>query len=68
MRVLARLEPLPGRWSGTYRRQLDENQLRTLALGRSNWLFAGSLCSGHRDTAVMRLIQSARTTDLAPYA
>ena len=37
-----------------------ENQIRPWALGRSNWLFAGSLCSGQRAANVMSLIQSAK--------
>jgi hypothetical protein len=37
-----------------------ENTIRPWALGRSNWLFAGSLRSGKRAAAIRRLIQSAR--------
>jgi transposase len=36
-------------------------------LGRSNWLFAGSLRAGQRAAAVMSLIQSARLNELDPY-
>lgn len=36
-----------------------ENQIRTWALGRSNWLFVGSMRSGKRAAAIMSLIQSA---------
>lgn len=39
-----------------------ENQIRPWAIGRSNWLFAGSLRSGKRAAALMTLIQSARLT------
>ena len=35
-----------------------ESQIRPWALGRSNWLFAGSLRSGKRAAAIMGLIQS----------
>lgn len=45
-----------------------ENQIRPWALGRSNWLFAGSLRSGQRAAAVMSLIQSARLNGHDPYA
>ena len=45
-----------------------ENQIRPWALGRSNWLFAGSLRSGKRAAAVMSLIQSAKMNGLDPYA
>src|SRR3546814_1997525 len=37
-----------------------ENQIRPWALGRKNWLFAGSLRSGKRAAAIMSMIQSAR--------
>ena len=36
-----------------------ENQIRPIAVGRGNWLFAGSLRAGQRASAVMSLIQSA---------
>lgn len=45
-----------------------ENQIRPWALGRRNWLFAGSLRSGQRVAAVMTLIQSAKLNGHDPYA
>ena len=45
-----------------------ENQSRPWALGRKNWLFAGSLRSGKRAAAIMSLIQSARLNGHDPYA
>ena len=45
-----------------------ENQIRPWALGRSNWLFAGSLRSGKRAAAIMSLIQSARMNGHDPHA
>ena len=45
-----------------------ENQIRPIALGRSNWLFAGSLRAGQRAAAAMSLIQSARMNGHDPYA
>ncbi|MBH84060.1 MAG: IS66 family transposase [Alteromonadaceae bacterium] len=45
-----------------------ENQIRPWALGRSNWLFAGSLRSGQRAAAIMSLIQSAKPNGHDPYA
>lgn len=45
-----------------------ENQIRPWALGRSSWLFAGSLRSGKRAAAIMSLIQSARMNGHDPYA
>jgi len=45
-----------------------ENRIRPIALGRANWLFAGSLRAGQRAAAVMSLIQSARLNGHDPYA
>lgn len=44
-----------------------ENQIGSVALGRGNWLFAGSLRGGKR-AAIMRLIQSAMINGHDPYA
>lgn len=44
-----------------------ENQIRPIAVGRGNWLFAGSLRAGQRAAAVMSLIQSARLNGHDPY-
>ena len=44
-----------------------ENQLRIVAVGRKNWLFAGSL-EGARWTAFLySLVQSCRLVDLDPF-
>ena len=45
-----------------------ENRIRPIALGRSNWLFAGSLRGGQRAAAAMSLIQSAKLNGPDPYA
>lgn len=45
-----------------------ENQIRPIALGRANWLFAGSLRAGRRAAAVMSLMQSAKLNGHDPYA
>ncbi len=45
-----------------------ENQIRPIAIGRSNWLFAGSLRAGKRAAAVMSQIQSAKLNGHDPYA
>jgi transposase len=44
-----------------------ENQIRPIALGRSNWLFAGSLRAGQRAAAIMSLVHSARLNGHDPY-
>lgn len=45
-----------------------EQQIRPIALGRKNWLFAGSLRAGRRAAAVMSLIQSAKLNGHDPQA
>ena len=45
-----------------------ENQIRPWALGRANWLFAGSLRSGQRAANIMSLIQSAKLNGIDPNA
>jgi hypothetical protein len=44
-----------------------ENRIRPVAIGRSNWLFAGSLRAGKRAAAVMSLIESARMNSIDPH-
>jgi transposase len=44
-----------------------ENRIRPIALGRANWLFAGSLRAGQRAAAIMSLIGSAKMNDFDPY-
>lgn len=45
-----------------------ENRMRPIAIGRKNWLFAGSLRAGERAAAVMSLIQSAKLNGIDPLA
>ena len=45
-----------------------ENRIRPIALGRKNWLFAGSLRAGQRAAAIMSLIQSAKLNGHDPFA
>ena len=66
-----------GRWTALTRFLADgevpidnnwiENRIRPIALGRSNWLFAGSLRGGQRAAAAMSLIQSAKLNGHDPY-
>lgn len=44
-----------------------ENQIRPWAIGRSNWLFAGSLRAGQRGAAITSLIRSAQLNAHDPY-
>jgi transposase len=45
-----------------------ESQIRPIAVGRSNWLLAGSLRAGQRAAAVMSQIESAKINRHDPYA
>lgn len=45
-----------------------ENLIRSLALGRKNWLFAGSEKAGQRAAGLMSLIQTAKLNGLDPQA
>ena len=44
-----------------------ENRIRPVALGRKNWLFAGSLRAGQRAAAIMSLIQTAKLNGVDPF-
>lgn len=66
--TLGSADALSGRWGCAHRHNQVENQIRPWALGRSNWLFAGSLRSGKRAAAIMSLVQSARMNGHDPYA
>ena len=50
------------------RHQLGGNQIRPIAIGRSNWLFAGSLRAGKRVAAIMSLVHSTKLNGHDPYA
>lgn len=66
-----------GRWAALTRYLEDgdlpidnnhvENRIRPVALGRSNWLFAGSLRAGQRAANIMSLIQSAKLNGHDPH-
>ena len=45
-----------------------ENAIRPIALGRKNWLFAGSELAGTRAANIMSLIQTARACGHDPHA
>lgn len=44
-----------------------ENLIRPIALGRKNWLFAGSLRAGQRAAAIMSLLHTAKLNGYDPY-
>jgi transposase len=45
-----------------------ENAIRPIAIGRKNWLFAGSESAGQRAAAIMSLLATAKACGLDPYA
>ena len=45
-----------------------ERAIRPLALGRKNWLFAGSDAGGDRAAAIASLIETAKLNDIDPQA
>jgi len=45
-----------------------ENAIRPIAVGRKNWLFAGSETAGRRAAAIMSLIATAKANGLEPHA
>lgn len=45
-----------------------ERSIRPIAIGRKNWLFAGSKAAGERAAAIMSLIATAKQNGLEPYA
>lgn len=44
-----------------------ENAIRPIAIGRKNWLFAGSETAGRRAAAIMSLIATAKANGLEPH-
>ncbi len=45
-----------------------ENAIRPIALGRKNWLFAGSETAGRRAAAIMSLLATAKANGRDPHA
>lgn len=45
-----------------------ENQLRVVAVGRKNWLFAGSMEGARRAALLYSLVQSCKLVDVSPFA
>jgi transposase len=44
-----------------------ERQLRVVAVGRKNWLFAGSMNGAHRAALLYSLVQSCRLVGVSPF-
>lgn len=44
-----------------------ESMLRVVALGRNNWLFAGSMAGAHRAALLYSLVQSCRLASVDPF-
>ena len=47
---------------------LIENAIRPIAIGRKNWLFAGSETAGQRAAAIMSLLATAKANGIEPHA
>lgn len=47
---------------------LIENAIRPIAIGRKNWLFAGSDSAGKRAAAIMSLLATAKANGIEPHA
>jgi transposase len=45
-----------------------ENAIRPIAIGRKNWLFAGSETAGKRAAAIMSLLATAKANGIEPHA
>ena len=45
-----------------------ENAIRPIAIGKKNWLFAGSERAGKRAAAIQSLLGTAKLNGLEPYA
>jgi hypothetical protein len=45
-----------------------ENAIRPIAIGRKNWLFAGSETAGRRAAAITSLLATAKANGLEPHA
>jgi len=45
---------------------LTENRIRPVAVGRKNWLFAGSLRVGKRMADILSLLETAKSNGLEP--
>jgi transposase len=45
-----------------------ENAIRPIAIGRKNWLFAGSQLAGHRSANIQSLLYTAKVNGLDPAA
>jgi transposase len=45
-----------------------ENAIRPIALGKKNWLFAGSERAGMRAASIQTLMATAKANDIEPFA
>ena len=45
-----------------------ENAIRPIAIGKKNWLFAGSEAAGQRAAAIQSLLETARVNGIEPMA
>jgi len=62
------VHPLPRRWPSRDRQYIAERAIRPIAIGRKNWLFAGSEAGGERAAAIYSVIETAKMNGLEPQA
>ena len=64
--------PAIGRYAEIAQAELDNNScehtIRPVALGRKNWLFAGSEDGGHRAAVIYSLVTTCKRLGIDPYA
>lgn len=53
---------------GIARRTAAERSLRSVAIGRKNWLFAGSKIGGERAAAIYAVIKTCKMNGVEPQA
>jgi hypothetical protein len=53
-------------WVKSQRQSTAENAIRVIALGRRNWLFAGSKEGGHCAATMITILQTAKLNGLNP--
>jgi hypothetical protein len=56
------------RWKREPDNNIAENAIRGIALGRRNWLFAGSQSGGERAAAMYSILQTAKLNGVNPEA
>lgn len=59
---------IPGGWRGAPDNNRCEQMIRPMAVGRRNWMFAGSLRGGERMADLLTLVHTAPLNGVEPHA